>query len=49
MRSHIGLMTIQVFCSETASSQDKIVALRSACKRHVQLTKECSTGFGQDR
>ena len=44
-----GLIVDQTFCSETASPQDKVAALRTACKYHTQLTKECSQGFGQDR
>jgi len=28
---------------------EKVAALRKACKRHVELTKECSKGLGQDR
>jgi carnitine O-acetyltransferase len=32
-----------------ASPQAKIAALRKACERHVNLTKECSQGLGQDR
>ena len=44
-----GLIVDQTFCSETASPQDKVAALRAACKYHTQLTKECSQGFGQDR
>ncbi|KAI0270270.1 acyltransferase ChoActase/COT/CPT [Russula aff. rugulosa BPL654] len=36
------------FFSEV-SPQEKIDALRRACERHVQLTKECSKGLGQDR
>ena len=39
----------QTFCSETASVNDKMETLRAACKRHGQLTKECSQGQGQDR
>jgi hypothetical protein len=30
-------------------SHDKIRKLHKACERHVQLTKECSQGLGQDR
>ncbi|WVQ83878.1 hypothetical protein IAT38_006022 [Cryptococcus sp. DSM 104549] len=40
---------VKTFCSETATTQEKINALRKACKRHGQLTKECSQGQGQDR
>ena len=38
----------QTFFSE-ATAQEKINALRRACKRHVELTRECSKGHGQDR
>ncbi|OCF34017.1 carnitine O-acetyltransferase [Kwoniella heveanensis BCC8398] len=40
---------VKAFCSETATAHEKIDALRKACKRHTQLTKECSQGLGQDR
>lgn len=40
---------VKTFCSESATTQQKVDALRKACKRHVQLTKECSQGLGQDR
>lgn len=40
---------VQTFCSGDASVREKIDALRSACKRHVDLTRECSKGLGQDR
>nr|XP_019008930.1 carnitine O-acetyltransferase [Kwoniella pini CBS 10737]OCF47711.1 carnitine O-acetyltransferase [Kwoniella pini CBS 10737] len=40
---------VKAFCSDHASVHDKIEALRKACKRHTQLTKECSQGLGQDR
>lgn len=40
---------VETFCSETASPAEKIAALREACKRHGQLTKEASMGEGQDR
>lgn len=43
------IMLIQTFCSDGASPQEKIKALRAACKTHSQLTKECSQGQGQDR
>ncbi|KAI0294234.1 acyltransferase ChoActase/COT/CPT [Multifurca ochricompacta] len=39
---------VKTFFSE-ASPQEKINALRRACGRHVQLTKECLKGLGQDR
>ncbi|KAL5514087.1 hypothetical protein ACEPAG_2848 [Sanghuangporus baumii] len=38
----------KTFFSDATPSQ-KISALRKACERHVQLTKECSKGLGQDR
>ncbi|CED83472.1 Carnitine O-acyltransferase CPT2/YAT1 [Phaffia rhodozyma] len=38
----------KAFCSG-ASTQDKISKLREACKKHTELTKECSKGLGQDR
>lgn len=38
----------KTFFSE-CSPDEKIHKLRKACERHVQLTKECSQGFGQDR
>ncbi|KAH0826289.1 hypothetical protein J3R83DRAFT_5766 [Lanmaoa asiatica] len=38
----------KTFFSE-ASNEQKIIALRKACERHVDLTKECSQGLGQDR
>lgn len=40
---------VKTFCSDSASPNEKISALRSACKKHTQLTKECSSGQGQDR
>ncbi|ORX36165.1 acyltransferase ChoActase/COT/CPT [Kockovaella imperatae] len=40
---------VKTFCSESASTQEKVKTLRDACKRHTQLTKECSQGLGQDR
>ncbi|KAK8846597.1 hypothetical protein IAR55_005683 [Kwoniella newhampshirensis] len=40
---------VKTFCSDHASMQEKVAALRKACKRHTQLTKECSQGLGQDR
>jgi len=40
---------MEVFFSEQSSVQQKIEALRRACNAHVQLTKECSKGLGQDR
>ncbi|RDB19388.1 putative mitochondrial carnitine O-acetyltransferase [Hypsizygus marmoreus] len=38
----------KTFFSDASSSQ-KVAALRKACEHHVQLTKECSQGLGQDR
>lgn len=38
----------QMFYSE-ATASEKVAALRKACEWHVQLTKECSQGLGQDR
>lgn len=38
----------QIFCSE-ATLEEKVEALRVACKRHTDLTRECSKGLGQDR
>ncbi|KAI0630079.1 acyltransferase ChoActase/COT/CPT [Trametes polyzona] len=39
---------VKTFFSE-APIQQKVAALRKACQGHVQLTKECSKGLGQDR
>ncbi|THH19299.1 hypothetical protein EW146_g1840 [Bondarzewia mesenterica] len=39
---------VRTYFSE-ASAEQKVDALRKACVRHVQLTKECSQGLGQDR
>ncbi|KAF4604357.1 hypothetical protein EYR40_001536 [Pleurotus pulmonarius] len=38
----------KVFYSE-ATAMQKVKALRKACERHVNLTRECSQGLGQDR
>ncbi|EJD46993.1 acyltransferase ChoActase/COT/CPT [Auricularia subglabra TFB-10046 SS5] len=38
----------KTFFSE-ASVEDKIESLRKACEGHVNLTRECSKGLGQDR
>lgn len=38
----------KIFYSDASAGQ-KIAVLRKACERHVQLTKECSQGLGQDR
>ncbi|GHJ84737.1 hypothetical protein NliqN6_1139 [Naganishia liquefaciens] len=40
---------VKTFCDEGSSIQEKIEALKNACKRHTALTKECSQGLGQDR
>jgi len=40
---------VETFCDENATAADKINALREACKRHTELTRECSSGQGQDR
>lgn len=40
---------VKKFCSETATPGEKIEALRAACKRHTELTREASAGKGQDR
>jgi carnitine O-acetyltransferase len=40
---------VKTFCSETATAEDKLKALRQACKRHTALTKDCSAGQGHDR
>ncbi|KIY44626.1 acyltransferase ChoActase/COT/CPT [Fistulina hepatica ATCC 64428] len=32
-----------------APAAEKVAALRTACTRHVAITKECSRGLGQDR
>lgn len=39
---------VKTFFSEV-SLDDKAKTLRKACQRHVELTKECSMGLGQDR
>jgi len=39
---------VQKFCSGD-SARKKVDALRKACKAHVDLTKSCSKGQGQDR
>lgn len=39
---------VKTFCSD-APTNEKISALRGACKAHVGLTKECAKGLGQDR
>lgn len=40
---------VRTFCSSDAAPRDKMDALRAACKRHTELTRECSKGLGQDR
>ncbi|TYJ58261.1 hypothetical protein B9479_001087 [Cryptococcus floricola] len=40
---------VKTFCSDSATVQEKVSALRKACKRHSELTAECSKGLGQDR
>lgn len=42
------LTLLQTFFSE-ATIDEKVAALRRACQKHVDLTKECSKGLGQDR
>ena len=39
---------VRTFFSEAPPAQ-KVAALRKACQGHVNLTKECSKGLGQDR
>jgi len=39
----------QTYFSESATTEQKIAALRRACEGHVKLTRECSKGLGQDR
>ncbi|RDX41798.1 acyltransferase ChoActase/COT/CPT [Lentinus brumalis] len=39
---------VKTFFSEAPNPQ-KVNALRKACQGHVELTKECSKGLGQDR
>ena len=46
---HPSLACRQTFCSDSATPAQKVKALRDACKRHVDLTRECSKGLGQDR
>jgi carnitine O-acetyltransferase len=40
---------VRRFCSSDATPREKMDALRAACKRHTDLTRECSKGLGQDR
>ncbi|KAH8089167.1 acyltransferase ChoActase/COT/CPT [Filobasidium floriforme] len=40
---------VKTFCSEGPTHDAKIKALRQACKRHTELTRECSQGQSQDR
>jgi carnitine O-acetyltransferase len=39
---------VKVFASD-ASAREKINALHQACQAHVELTKQCAAGMGQDR
>ncbi|KAK6521165.1 hypothetical protein TWF506_001393 [Arthrobotrys conoides] len=39
---------VRTFC-EDAPAKAKIDALKAACERHVQRTRQCSKGLGQDR
>jgi carnitine O-acetyltransferase len=39
---------VKAFASD-ASAREKINALRKACQAHVELTKQCASGMGQDR
>lgn len=40
---------VRAFCSDETTPRQKMDALKTACKRHVDLTRECSKGLGQDR
>jgi carnitine O-acetyltransferase len=40
---------VRSFCSDETTPREKMDALKIACKRHVDLTRECSKGLGQDR
>ncbi|KAJ8655847.1 hypothetical protein O0I10_008511 [Lichtheimia ornata] len=40
---------LDTFYSPTASSHEKLEALRKALKRHTALTRECAKGLGHDR
>lgn len=40
---------VKTFCSDGQTHDAKIKALRQACKRHTELTRECSQGQSQDR
>lgn len=40
---------VKTFCADGPSHDAKIKALRTACKRHTELTRECSQGQSQDR
>lgn len=40
---------VDVFYSPTATSHEKLEALRKALKRHTALTRECAKGLGHDR
>lgn len=40
---------VRSFCSDDTTPREKMDALKTACKRHTELTRECSKGLGQDR
>lgn len=40
---------VRSFCSDDTTPREKMEALKTACKRHTELTRECSKGLGQDR
>lgn len=40
---------LDTFYSPTATSHEKLEALRKALKRHTALTRECAKGLGHDR
>lgn len=40
---------VRSFCSDDTTPRQKMDALKAACKRHTELTRECSKGLGQDR
>lgn len=40
---------VKTFCDESATAEQKVAALRAACKRHSELSRECGAGQGQDR
>ena len=39
---------VKKFC-ENAPAADKVEALRRACHKHTEVTRECARGLGQDR